>query len=60
MALKDLGYNHICCRCGQTDDCAQVWKLKIDLGDDCYIVRLLCRACMDSFEAAYRKWWEKK
>ncbi len=60
MALKDLGYNHICSRCGEAADCAWIRLLKIDLGDDCYILRFLCWACMDSFEAMYGKWWEKK
>lgn len=75
MALKDLGYSDVCCRCGHaattstkitmpgslaTTGGDAVQELKISLDDNCRIVRLLCDGCISSFESMYREWWEKK
>ena len=70
MALKDLGYSNVCCRCGfaaamppettMPGSLVAVQELKISLGGDCRIVRLLCDGCIASFEFMYREWWEKK
>ena len=56
MALKDLGYNHICSRCGTAADLRHVKLLKIDLGDGRLILRPLCWMCIDEFESMYREW----
>jgi len=70
MALKDLGYSNICCRCGFAavmptkrtipGSLVGVQEFRISLDGNCRIVRCLCEGCIANFEFMYREWWERK